>query len=327
MRWRADKNAANALLGKVFLYRASMATDAALATQYYTQSKTYSGAVITSGQYSLQPDYKDLWYYYNTNNKHGVESIFELENGYISTNGSGYPNNSNQLHMFTGLNLLDANLGCQMYTRYGPSFYTYDTFSNADYRKGVTFVTTFALSTGKTITWYESNLGQVNISPGNWPVSYPGNMKMWDRSPSSYSYQAAASDIYIIRYAEVLLNYAEAENALNGPTGDALAKINAVRARATLPALTGLSQQQLSDAIYQERTWEFIGEGQLYYDALRTDRLSAQVTAEVNQGVANKYLNYLPLAFKPKKTFLWKIPTYDLNSNPALVQNPDNVSN
>jgi len=50
------------------------------------------------------------------------------------------------------------------------------------------------------------------------------------------------------------------------------------------------------------------------------------VKEEVSYGATNGWFIYSPLVFVPKKTFLWKIPTYDLNSNPALVQNPDNVS-
>jgi hypothetical protein len=130
-----------------------------------------------------------------------------------------------------------------------------------------------------------------------------------------------------LRYADVLLNYAEAENELNGATADAYEKINMVRSRANLADLTdGLSPEAFSDSIYRERSWEFVGEVQMYFDAIRTDRIGENVKNHVAWGVENEINMYTPLEFVPSKEFLWKIPQYDLDSNPALSQNPDNVS-
>ena len=129
-----------------------------------------------------------------------------------------------------------------------------------------------------------------------------------------------------MRYADVLLNYAEAENEINGPTSDAYEKLNMVRNRANLESLGGLSKEQFSDSLFRERGWEFIGESQLYFDELRTDRLGKNVKAENTYAMAQGIYMYQALEFVPKKTFLWKIPQYDLDSNPALEQNPDNVS-
>lgn len=61
--------------------------------------------------------------------------------------------------------------------------------------------------------------------------------------------------------ADVLLNLAEAENELNGPTTQAYEAINAVRVRAALDPLSGLSKEELREAIKQERSWELVGEG------------------------------------------------------------------
>lgn len=46
-----------------------------------------------------------------------------------------------------------------------------------------------------------------------------------------------------------------------------------VHQRAGLSALNDMEQDELDEAIFQERGWEFIGEAKLYYDELRTDRL------------------------------------------------------
>src|SRR5256885_14164760 len=70
----------------------------------------------------------------------------------------------------------------------------------------------------------------------------------------------------IYRYAEVLLLFAEAENEANGPTADAYSAINQVRARAKLPLLAGVSQDQFPDAVHQERSWELAFESKRRVD-------------------------------------------------------------
>ena len=314
-KWRTSKGAAQALLGKVYLYRGSMSGD----RSFFQLSKDYLTQVISSGEYQLEPEFKDLWFWWNTNNKNGQESIFEIEFGY---EGDG---NDNRLHIDGGINQVDRNLGTYMFHRFGPSYTTYKSFSDQDARKEATFLTSLTLSNGQTIAWKETDKG-LNPGTAKWPTPNPGNLKYYDRTEKAFTTERSAANIYVLRYAEVLLNYAEAENMLNGPTEEAYNKINAVRSRAKLPPLEGLSQAQFDDAVYQERTFELLGEGHLYYDGLRTNRLGARVKDEVTYGATNGWFIYSPLLFVPKKTFLWKIPTYDLNSNPALVQNPDNVS-
>ena len=84
-----------------------------------------------------------------------------------------------------------------------------------------------------------------------------------------------------------------------------------------------------SDLIYQGTGMEFIGEGLLYYDALRTDRIGRKrFITNLKNGITDGLYQYKgqSIQFIPKKTFLWKIPTADMNSKSALEQNPDNES-
>lgn len=314
--WRATKGAALAMLGKVYLYRGSMTGD----EQYFQKSEEYSNEVMKSTEYSLEPDFRDLWKWWNSNNENNIESIFEIQLGYKS-------GENNTLHTDAGINITDESLGGFMYRRFGPSFTAYNSFSDGDYRKSSTFLTQVTLSTGKTIKWVESDNGFYPGSQG-WQTSGPGMIKYYDRTSESYTTTYAGSNIYVMRYAEVLLNYAEADNHVHGgPTKDAYVAINRVRHRAHLSDLTaGLSEEQFDDSVYRERGWEFIGEGQLYYDGIRTGKIGPAVQKEVNYGVDHKLYLYSPLQFVPTQKFLWKIPTYDLDSNPALQQNPDNVS-
>lgn len=322
--WRASKGSAQALLGDVYLTRGSMTGNSA----FFQKAKEYTDAVIQSGTYSLEPNFKDLWFWWNTNNKNGRESVFELQYGAVD---SEYNNN----HVMFGVNITEYTLGCYMYRRFGPSISHYMSYSNTDARKEGTFLTRF-YKTEKgnpskildTLVFVPEDKGFYPGSRG-WTTAGPGNIKFYDRTDASATLKKPQANSYVIRYADVLLDYAEAENELNGPTAAAYEKINAVRNRAKLGNLpAGLTKQQFADAIYQERGWEFVGEGLLYFDELRTDRIGENVKKHVQWGNDQKIYMYInaPLEFTPSKNFLFKIPQYDLDSNPALIQNPDNVS-
>lgn len=323
--WRASKGAVQALLGKVYLYRGSMQDN----PLYFEESRKYSDLVITSKVYQLEPNFQDLWYWYNTENKNGMESIFELQFGHIGYIWNAYGesgNVANLMHIYTGASLPgDPNVGCVQYSRVGPTITAYNSYEEGDLRKEYTFLSEITLANdGRHLQWVEEDKGKTPGSKG-WLVATPGNIKYWDRSTPSYSNELPAANMAILRYAEVLLNFAEAENEVNGPTTKAMDAINEVRGRANLLPLSGLSKTELSDAIYRERGWEFIGEGQLLYDGLRTNRIGDAVEAEIKYGLEHElYLYTGPLRYKPNKKFLMKIPLSDLDSNPELEQNPDN---
>ncbi len=320
--WRATKGAAQAFLGEVYLTRGFMQDD----NSYLKLSKAYSDSVIQSAEYALEPDFKDLWYWWNTDNKNGNESIFEIQYG---QNSSEY----NNFHVMFGVNVTESSIGCYMYRRFGPSIQAYTSYSDKDTRKKGSFLTKYYLTDDgdttnatDTIIYHVDELGYY---PGedNWNTATPGNLKFYDRTTESATLKQPQANFYVMRYADVLLNYAEAENELNGPTSDAMYYLNKVHTRAGLTEITSsLTSKQFADSLYRERGWEFIGEGQLYFDELRTDRIGENVKNHFEYSVGKGIYMYDELEFVPSKNFLWKIPQYDLDSNPELEQNPDNVS-
>jgi hypothetical protein len=322
--WRASKGAAQSLLGDVYLTRGGMTGD----ETYFQKAKDYTEAVIQSAEYALEPDFKDLWYWWNTNNKNGMESVFEIQYG-------GVDSEYNNTHTMFGVNITEYTLGCYMYRRFGPSISHYLSYSDTDARKEGSFLTRFN-TTEKgnpshildTLVFVPEDKGFYPGSRG-WKTASPGNLKFYDRTPESATLKKPQATSYVIRYADVLLNYAEAENELNGPTASAYKAVNDVRNRADLDDLpANLTKEQFADSIYRERGWEFVGEGLLYFDEIRTDRIGENVKKHVEWGNDEGIYMYVdaPLEFVPSKDFLFKIPQYDLDSNPALVQNPDNVS-
>ncbi len=86
-----------------------------------------------------------------------------------------------------------------------------------------------------------------------------------------------SATVPIIRYAEVLLTYAEAQAMATAPDASTYNAINQVRTRAGLPNLTpGLSKEKFRDAVIQERGWEFAGPepASRWFDLLRTETLA-----------------------------------------------------
>ena len=117
----------------------------------------------------------------------------------------------------------------------------------------------------------------------------------------------------VIRYADVLLSYAEVQNELNGgPTADSYAALNQVRARAHVAPLTpGLGQNDFRDSLFLERRKEFIQEGQQWFDLVRQGvnvYLAAQLKIAAHSAAA-------------ARDTLYPIPITEIQLDPLLTQN------
>lgn len=101
-------------------------------------------------------------------------------------------------------------------------------------------------------------------------LNYPYMPKMWNLDQINSPRQNHGENYIVFRLADVYLMAAEVENELNGPVA-AYQYINAVRARAydSEQPLSGLSQQQFREALYDERKWELAGEGHRRMDLIR----------------------------------------------------------
>ena len=119
-----------------------------------------------------------------------------------------------------------------------------------------------------------------------------------------------------MRYADVLLMLAEAENELNGPTELVYKSINAIRKRALMPELPPkLSKEQMRNKIRNERRIELAFEGHRYFDLKRWKTAISVLNAVADAPVTYKF---------EKKHYLWPIPQSEIDKNKGkLVQNPD----
>jgi len=118
----------------------------------------------------------------------------------------------------------------------------------------------------------------------------------------------------IIRFADVLLMYAEAENEINGPTSSALEAINLVRNRANMPSFTlGLDQETLRQKIRDERVLELTLEDIRQLDLLRWGMLPDRILNNPDFREGNT-------SYKAGREY-FPIPQLEVGTNPYIVQN------
>lgn len=137
--------------------------------------------------------------------------------------------------------------------------------------------------------------------------------------------------IPLIRYAEVLLNFAEATNEASGPTPEVYQSLEAIRQRAGLRPYqlpTGLDQAQMRAVIQKERRIELAYEGFRFFDVRRwmiAEQTDNQVMhgMEVDRGpgIVYKTFNVRKHNFT-KAMYLWPLPLSEIAKSPELLQNP-----
>lgn len=136
----------------------------------------------------------------------------------------------------------------------------------------------------------------------------------------------------VIRYAEIILNYAEAANEFEGPTAQVYTAVEAIRQRAGLNPYQlppGLSKDAMRQVIQNERRIELAFEGHRFWDVRRwmiADQAeSQQMTGmEVDRNgsvVAYKRFNVRQHNFR-KAMYLWPLPQGEVAKSANLLQNP-----
>lgn len=122
----------------------------------------------------------------------------------------------------------------------------------------------------------------------------------------------------VIRYADVLLTYAEASNEVSGPTAKAYEAVNAIRTRAQLPNLTGLSKDLFREAVWRERWYELCFENITWFDMVRLRKAFNVKTKKFDDYVGHKF-SYGPTL--TQRELLFPIPTPEMRNNTNLRQN------
>ncbi|MFD1630929.1 RagB/SusD family nutrient uptake outer membrane protein [Pseudopedobacter beijingensis] len=296
---RLTKGAANGLLAKVYLTQ-----------QKWGPAMSAAHSVMLSGQYDLSMKYSDI---FGEKGENGKESVFEVQ----ATASAAVPRtNGAEITQWQGVRAGgDWNLG------YGfnvPNAYLSAAYEPNDPRKARTFLyRSDANNTYKTV--YGENTGTTWENP-----IY--NHKVYTNPAYRALYNDKAGrwmNIRLLRYADVVLMYAEAANELGGTanTTEALKALNSVRERArkeatvagTLPDVTTTDQDLLRDAIRHERRIELAMEYDRFFDLVRWGISGTVLPASGRPNFVAARDNILPIP----------LPQIDLSKEPyKLTQNP-----
>ncbi len=165
------------------------------------------------------------------------------------------------------------------------------------------------------------------------PTGYYGNKMCNDEVVPNYFFHETPRCLPLIRYADILLMYAEALNEYSGPSGEVYAAVEAIRERAgltpyQLPA--GLSQDEMRKAIQHERQVELAFEEHRFWDVRRwkiADQTGTQLAKGMkvlrNAGGTYTYTiaDVRKLNFRAAM-YLCAIPQSETAKSADLLQNP-----
>jgi len=294
--------------------------------------------VMDGGAFSLHPSYAQLFSYAGENSKEIIFARNYAKTAQASGQNNnifgefGPPTNSATGHVVPIRNLVDAyemtdgKLPSQS-PLYNPAWDKM--YDNRDPRLAATILYPTAAWDGATFDSRPVGLSSrpEAINLGNENVSVTGyNIRKYIDLIDKADRGNGGIDIILMRYADVLLMYAESKVALGQADASALAAVNLVRARVSMPALTTLTE---ADVRYERRV-ELAFEGLRLFD-IRRWKIAAQVMpAPAVTGI--DYLNAAgtkitaaqPASARafPARAYLWPIPQAELDLNPNLKQNP-----
>ncbi len=275
---RITKGTVKGLRARIALFRGGYAlrTDGTMKRNadyqtYYQIAKDECNEIMNSNQHALNPSFKSLWK--DQVNAHAVADP-QGELMFQASGIGGVGAADTKLAYYNGPTV--NSLGNKSINVLPTYFYAFD---STDLRRDVTCAIYNVAADGVT------KIGQAitAICDGKY-------RRDWITNPSyapTNAIQYFGLKWQILRYSDVLLMYAEAENELNGPTAAAYTAINQVRRRgygkaigtadATVDLPTGLSKSTFFDAIVKERSLELGGEGVRKFDLIRWNLLAQKI--------------------------------------------------
>ncbi|EKN15508.1 RagB/SusD family nutrient uptake outer membrane protein [Parabacteroides johnsonii] len=282
---RATQGAAKALLADVYM-----------TLHKYAEAETILAEIINSGRYSLLENtpgslnidgYKNVFSPVNHNSKEGIFEIQFLKGGYGE--GSNYANNFAPENSGTNVVAVGGTGGNNI-----PEMDIYNAYEEGDFRRD------FSMSLG----YYD------NRKNNEW-VESRYVCKFMD---VPYQNNDASNNYPVIRYADVILMYAEALNQ-NGKTAEACKYLNMTRRRGfgyqtteTSPVdLQTTDKAQFALMVEQERRVELAFENHRWFDLIRTGRA---VEVMKSKGFSLNETN-----------LICPIPQKQIDVNPKLTQN------
>jgi len=298
---RATQGAVLAFKTRVLLY----------ASQWQEAAET-AKTIINSKTYELFNDYRALFYLENEGNK---EVIFDIQ--------YAYPEFTHSLDVS-----LDQQLGSSplpdlindYYATDGQAIHlssVYDPqkpYANRDPRLQATVILPGTTFKGAT------------VAANQYPSTGAGLKKytIYKDLEKPISVQTSGTselNYIVLRYADVLLSFAEAQNEFSGPSAEIFDALDAIRVRAGMPKYNrSLTKEQLRKEIRHERRIEFAGEGLYYFDIRRWNIAHELLNGDVHHINGNRIDSR---AFQKDRDYVWPIPSIAIQFNNNLTQNPN----
>lgn len=275
---RLTQGSVRALRARIALYRGgwSLRSSGQMARgsnhlQYYQIAKEECSAVMTSNQHNLNPGFMALFKDYICGHK--IEPTGEVVWEVAMSGGSSALGDS-KLGYYNGPRY--NNAGNSALTVLPTFFYSFDSsdtrrdVTSAPYNINANFTlagrTLQTMPDGKFRRDWTSNPSMVNTSAQYMGINWP-----------------------LIRYSDVLLMFAEADNEINnGPSSAAIDALRKVRLRAfagngSLIGTIPTTKAGFFDAIVKERSWELASEGHRKYDLIRWNMLTQKIAETKTQ--------------------------------------------
>jgi hypothetical protein len=333
-RGRATQAAAMALKSRTLLYAASALNNAGNDITKWQRAAAEAKKLMDTGAHGLLANYANIFNFgsapYNTEVIFATQATnrndIETNNAPVSYNGaSGRTNPTQELvdayEMKTGIPISDPASG------YDPN----NPYKDRDPRLGLSIIFNGALfknTAVKTGINGKDGIGQnVNATKtGYYMRKFLSESATWNQATNSM----VRRPWVIFRYAEILLNYAEAQNEAAGPDESVYNAINQIRKRAGMPNLqAGLTKDQMRTRIRNERRIELAFEEHRFFDVRRwkigEQAFGKPVTGMkiTEEGTSVKYERFtVENRLFDEKMYRYPIPQSEINNTTKLQQNP-----
>jgi hypothetical protein len=239
---------------------------------FYNIARQEANEIMTSGQHTLNPSFRSLW------KDQVCGRVAADPNGELMFQASGIGAGGaedTKLGYYNGPTV--AGFGNKALNILPTYFYAFD---STDLRRDVTIAAYNVNADGVT----KAGQAITALNDGKYRRDWISNPVV----PSASQAQYFSLKWQILRYSDVLLMFAEAENEINnGPTAAAYEAVNMVRRRGFGKALNtpdptvdlpaGLSKNNFFDALVKERSLELGGEGVRKYDLIRWNLLATKI--------------------------------------------------
>ncbi|HET8735795.1 MAG TPA: RagB/SusD family nutrient uptake outer membrane protein, partial [Pricia sp.] len=299
----------------------------AIRDSQFAVARDAAKAVMDLGIYGLYPDYQKLFQIEGQNSQ---EVIFDRQ---YAIGGDTYNNFGYSAASIGGGSGVEPMKKLFDKYEYKGPVNPDNPYENKDPRWNyIAYYTGQPIGTSTYNSWPTSGTPD-RVASSEFSTLYGHNLKKWvDYDAFADNPNLGDINMIIMRYADVLLMYAECKIELNEIDQSVYDAINAVRERPTveMPAITsGKSQEELRQIVRDERAREFAFEGLRLFDINRWQ--IGEVKAGLLEGMYYidettgewEIMNYGQIAkFDPNRDYCWPIPQKEMDINDVIKQNP-----